>query len=194
MNEEPLAERGVGHRSSALAWAPCCLPDLSETQRPTAASLHPSFSTIIPVFQFTSHHRPITSFGCSVSLKLLVLVLSTVLNNMPSNPSFLILFLFFCFLGPHSQHMEVPRLGVQSELQPLAYATATATPDPSHICDPHHRSQQHQILNPLSKARDPTRVLMDTSRILFHCATTGTHHFLKNRCYFFRAVLGSQQN
>ena len=26
-------------------------------------------------------------------------------------------FFFFCFLGPHSQHMEVPRLGVKSELQ-----------------------------------------------------------------------------
>ena len=26
------------------------------------------------------------------------------------------LFLFFCFLGPHSWHMEVPRLGVLSEL------------------------------------------------------------------------------
>ena len=24
--------------------------------------------------------------------------------------------LIFCFLGPHRQHMEVPRLGVQSEL------------------------------------------------------------------------------
>ena len=27
-------------------------------------------------------------------------------------------------LGPHLQHMEVPRLGVKSELQPLAYTTA----------------------------------------------------------------------
>ena len=25
-------------------------------------------------------------------------------------------FLFFVFLGPHPQHMEVPRLGIQSEL------------------------------------------------------------------------------
>ena len=28
---------------------------------------------------------------------------------------------FFVFLGPHLWHMEVPRLGVQSELQLLAY-------------------------------------------------------------------------
>ena len=35
------------------------------------------------------------------------------------------------FLGPHPQHMEVPRLGVESELQLPAYTTATATPDPS---------------------------------------------------------------
>ena len=31
--------------------------------------------------------------------------------------SFFFYFLFFCFLGPHPRHMEVPRLGVQSELQ-----------------------------------------------------------------------------
>ena len=30
--------------------------------------------------------------------------------------------------------MEVPRLGAELELQLLAYATATATQDPSHIC------------------------------------------------------------
>ena len=46
--------------------------------------------------------------------------------------------LFFCFLGPHPQHMEFSRLEVKSELQLLAYATITAMPDPSHICDLHH--------------------------------------------------------
>ena len=35
------------------------------------------------------------------------------------------------FLGLNLQHMEVPRLGVKWELQLLAYATATATPDAS---------------------------------------------------------------
>ena len=60
-------------------------------------------------------------------------------------------------------HMEVPRLGVKSELQLLAYTTATAMQDLSHICDLHHSSQQHQILNPLSEARDQTHILMDSS-------------------------------
>ena len=40
------------------------------------------------------------------------------------------LFLSFCFLGPHPRHMELPRLGVKSELQLPAYGTATATQDP----------------------------------------------------------------
>ena len=40
-------------------------------------------------------------------------------------------------LGPHLQHMEVPRLRVESELQLLVYATATAPPDPSRVCDLH---------------------------------------------------------
>ena len=45
------------------------------------------------------------------------------------------LFLFFIFIGLHLQHMEVPRLGVESELQLLTYTAAKATPDPSLICN-----------------------------------------------------------
>ena len=33
-------------------------------------------------------------------------------------------YVFLPFLGPLPRHMEVPRLGVQSELQPPAYTTA----------------------------------------------------------------------
>ena len=72
----------------------------------------------------------------------------------------------FCFLGPYSWHMEVPRLGVESELQLPAYTTATATPYPSHICNLHHSSQQRRILNPMSEASDRTCILMDTSWVL----------------------------
>ena len=43
------------------------------------------------------------------------------------------------------QHIQVPRLGVQLELQLLAYATATAMQDPSHICNQHHSSRQCRI-------------------------------------------------
>ena len=42
-------------------------------------------------------------------------------------------FFFFCFLGPRLWPMEVPRLGVKSNLQLLAYITASATRDPSCI-------------------------------------------------------------
>ena len=62
--------------------------------------------------------------------------------------------------------MEVPRLGVESELQLLAYTTATATMDLSHICDLCRSLQQHRILNPLSEARNQTRILTDNFRSL----------------------------
>ena len=58
--------------------------------------------------------------------------------------------------------MEVPRLGVESELQLPVYTTATAMPDPSRICNLHHSSQ---ILNPLSEARDRACVLMDPRQV-----------------------------
>ena len=47
----------------------------------------------------------------------------------------------FCFLEPHTRHMEGPRLGVTSELQLLGYATATAIQDPSQTFDLHHSSR-----------------------------------------------------
>ena len=70
--------------------------------------------------------------------------------------------------------MEIPRLGVESELQQPGSATATATAGSSLICDLHHSSQQHRIPDPLSKARDGTCILIDVSRIRFCCATKGT--------------------
>ena len=76
---------------------------------------------------------------------------------------YFIFYFYFFVLEPHPWHMEVPRLGVHSELQLPAYATATATRDPSCDCDLHHNSRQCQILNPLNDARDRTRVLMDAS-------------------------------
>ena len=78
--------------------------------------------------------------------------------------------------------MEIPLLGVKSELQLLAYTTATATAaatqDPNCICDLHHSSRQHRILNQLSEARDQTCVLMDASQIHFHWAVMETPGFV----------------
>ena len=73
------------------------------------------------------------------------------------------LFHFLFFLGLYLWQMEVPRLGVKSELQLLATARATAMWDLSHICNLRHSSQQHWILNSLNEARDQMLFLMDTS-------------------------------
>ena len=69
--------------------------------------------------------------------------------------------------------MEIPQLGVQLELYLPAYTTATATPNPSHICDLYHSSWQPHILNQLSKARDQTHVFMDAGQVHDHWATIG---------------------
>ena len=66
----------------------------------------------------------------------------------------------FCFLGPHLRYMEDPRLGVELELELLAYTRATATEDLSHVCDLHRSSQQPWILNPLRGSRDLTCILI----------------------------------
>ena len=83
-------------------------------------------------------------------------------------------FFWFLIFRATPWHMEVPRLGVELELQLPAYATATSMRDPSHVCNIHHSSWQHWIPDPLSEARDRTHILRDTSRINFLCITMGT--------------------
>ena len=98
-------------------------------------------------------------------------------HSGPSTPPFLFFsflsffFFFFCFLGSHSRHIEVPSLGAESELLLPTYTTATATQDPSRVCNLHHSSW------PLIEARDQTRILIDTSRIRLRSATAGTPFF-----------------
>ena len=61
--------------------------------------------------------------------------------------------------------MEVPRIGIESELQLPVYAIVTATRDPSCVCDLYYSLQQHRILNPLSDAQDGTHSLIDSSLV-----------------------------
>ena len=80
---------------------------------------------------------------------------------------------FGLFRAAPMSHMEVLRLGVESEFQLPAYATATATAmrDLSHVCDLHHNSWQCWILNSPSEARDLTHNLVVPGQIHF-CYTT----------------------
>ena len=92
---------------------------------------------------------------------------------------------FFCFLEPYSRHLDVSRRGVESELQLSACTMATARPDGSLICNLDHSSWQCWTLNPLNTAQDPTHVvMMDTSRLRFCCAMTGTP-----KCYILQMYI-----
>ena len=51
-------------------------------------------------------------------------------------------FFFLVFLGLHPWHIEVPRLGIELELQLPDYTTVTAKPYLSIICDLPHSSWQ----------------------------------------------------
>ena len=69
--------------------------------------------------------------------------------------------ILFFFLGLHLGIWTQAR--GQCELQLPVYVTATAMPDPDCICDLHCSLWQGWILNPLSKARDGTCILVDTT-------------------------------
>ena len=62
----------------------------------------------------------------------------------------------------------------RGQIGATAAGYATATQHLSWVCDLHHCSWQHQILNPLIKARDQTHHLMVTSPIRFRCTTMRT--------------------
>ena len=69
-------------------------------------------------------------------------LLTVVITDSKDCKRFLVFaYFYFCFLfflGPYLQHMEILRLGVESELQLPTYTTATATLYPSHIYDLHY--------------------------------------------------------
>ena len=105
------------------------------------------------------------------------MILSWILQKEHNPADTFILFIYlFCFLGLHLWHMEVSRLGVQSELQLPAYAIATAMQDLSHVCDLYHSSWKCWFLNPMSKARDRKHTLMDTSQVHSPLSNSGNSH------------------
>ena len=63
---------------------------------------------------------------------LLMVFMSIFIKDLVCNYNFLwfVCLFFFLFLVLHLRHMEVPRLGDESELHWLTYATVTAMPDP----------------------------------------------------------------
>ena len=85
-----------------------------------------------------------------------------ILSILSSDSSIKLLFLGG---GWHPQHVEVPRLGVKSELQLLAYTTAHG--------------------NPLSKARDRTHILKDISQLCCLWSTMRTSLLLNFYFYYY---------
>ena len=81
-------------------------------------------------------------------------------------------FFLFCFLGPTHGMWRFPVQRSNRNYSCLPSYTATAMPDPSHVCNLYHSPWQCWILNPLSKTRDRIRNLMVPSWIHFRCTTT----------------------
>ena len=79
----------------------------------------------------------------------------------------LLFFFFFLFRATPMAYGSSKSRGAVGAAA-AGHITATAMLwDLSHVCDLHHSSRQHWILNPLSKAKNQTQVLVDTSQIRF---------------------------
>ena len=66
---------------------------------------------------------------------LLLCLYSAIAMWFIQQSSFVCLYFYFFLLWPHPWQIELPGLGVKLELQLPVYATATAMPDPSRICN-----------------------------------------------------------
>ena len=60
------------------------------------------------------------------------------LGNFINNFCLFVVYLFILFFRATLMHMDIARLGVELELQLLAYGIVTAMPDQGHIYDLHH--------------------------------------------------------
>ena len=67
---------------------------------------------------------------------------------------FILLKIFFCFFRAAASEYGSSQDKGRIRAQLLAYTTATATQDLSHVYDLHGSSPQCRMLNPLSEARD----------------------------------------
>ena len=115
----------------------------------------------------------------SSSLLFITVSMPSSFCQLSSPLPFCYFFFSFVFLRPHLQCMEVPRLEVELELQPPAYAAATATG--SEWCL-QSAPQLMAMLDPwpTEQSQESTCILMDTNQIHFHCTTARTPPL----CYF----------
>ena len=74
-------------------------------------------------------------------------------------------FVLFCFVLSFCAFRAAPAAYGGSQARGQIRAAATATRDLSGVCNLHHSSWQHRILNPLIEAREQTQVIMDASRV-----------------------------
>ena len=82
--------------------------------------------------------------------------------------------LFFLFRATHTAYgSSQARRRIGATAAGLRHSHSNVGSKP-HLCDLHCSSQQHWIPHPLSKSRDWTCILMDTSQIHFCCAKMGT--------------------
>ena len=99
------------------------------------------------------------------------------------------LFFSFFFSGPQVQYMEVPRLGIKSEIQLPAYTTAMAMPDPNYFCNLHDsHSNARYLTHWAGPGIEPA-----SSWILVGIVTTETQWKLCSSTFLFPLTLGKRQ-
>ena len=114
------------------------------------------FSFFFKFFSHIGYHRPSVFWLEHFSpLTFKVITDRYVLSDI----LFFYFFVFLPLLGLFPAAYGGSQARGLSELWPPAYTRATATWDPSCVCNQHHNSHQCQIFNQQSKARDQTHNL-----------------------------------
>ena len=91
-------------------------------------------------------------------------------NSSVASTELFYFIIYFCFLLFRATPLAYGSSQARGRIGAVAaslhtYTTDKETQDPNCVCDLHHSSRQSWILNPLSKAKGGTLILMDPSRV-----------------------------
>ena len=149
-------------------------------------------------YLYTNKYQP-KSVGVMVKVIFFLTIFQKIFHHKTQRQYFLniffcLFFLFVCFLGLNPQHMKVPRLGVESELQLLGLHHSH-----SNMGSKLHRQPIPQLMAmpescPTKQGQGSNPHSHDTSRICFPCATTGTPSSLSFHLYLSLSKLHSHNS
>ena len=117
-----------------------------------------------PILFLSLHHFSLLSFPLDFPLS----SLCSPESLLPHSQHLSFFFFFFVFFRATPMAYGISQARGQIRAAAAGLHQSHSGARSSRICNLHHSSRQHQILNPMSEARDRTHNLMVISQVRYH--------------------------